>query len=65
MWTVVYVSQKAEEIYKIKSILEDNGIISRVRKDNTSDEESGTCFEIMVPSAELAVSQNLIIASEI
>ena len=65
MWTVVYVSQKAEEIYKIKNILKENGIISRVRKSNISDEESGMCFEIMVPSAELAVSQNLIIASKI
>ena len=65
MWTVVYVSQKAEEIYKIKNILEENSIISRVRKSNTADENSGMFFEIMVPSAELAVSQNLIIASEI
>lgn len=65
MWTVVYVAQKSQEILKIKAMLDENEIISRVRESNNSDEEHGMCFEIMVPAAELAAVQNLIIASEI
>lgn len=65
MWTVVYVAQKSQEIFKIKAIFDENEVISRVRESKNSDEEHGMCFEIMVPAAELSVAQNLIIASEI
>lgn len=65
MWTVVYVAQKAQEILRVKNILDENKIISRVRESNNSNEEQGMCFEIMVPSAELSVAQDLIIAIEI
>lgn len=65
MWTVVYVTQKSQEILKIKTMLDENEIISRVRESNNRDAEHGMCFEIMVPAAELAQVQNLIIASEI
>ena len=65
MWTVVYMSQKSEEILKIKLMLDKNDIISRVRENNTSDVKDSKCFEIMVPAAELSVAQNLIIATEI
>lgn len=64
MWTVVYVAQKTQEVLKIKDILENNEIISRVRETKGSSEESGMCFEIMVPAAELSIAQDLIIASE-
>lgn len=65
MWTVVYVAQKPQEIFRIKDILDSNEIISRIREDKASDEKNGMCFEIMVPSAELSQAQNLILASEI
>ena len=65
MWTVVYVAQKPQEIFRIKDILDNNEIISRIREDKDSNEESGMCFEIMVPSAELSQAPNLILASEI
>ena len=65
MWTVVYVAQKPQEIFRIKDILDNNEIISRIREDKDSNEESGMCFEIMVPSAELSQAQNLILSSEI
>ncbi len=64
MWTVVYVAQKPQEIFRIKDILDENEIISRIREGKNSDEISGMCFEVMVPSAELAQAQDLIIESE-
>ena len=64
MWTVVYVAQKSEEIIKIKEILNENSIISRVRQGNNTSEEEGTCFEIMVPAGELSVAQDLILEFE-
>ncbi len=64
MWTVVYVAQKSQEILKIKTILDENSIISRVRQGNATTEEEGTCFEIMVPAGELSVAQDLILEFE-
>ena len=65
MWTVVYVSQKSEEIFKIKFMLDDNEIITRVRENQANENDSDVCYEIMVPAAELYVAQNLIISAEI
>ncbi len=64
MWTVVYVAQKSQEVLKIKCILDENNIISRVKKGNAIEDEEGTCFEIMVPAAEIFQAQNLILEFE-
>lgn len=64
MWTVVYVAQKSQEVFKIKSILDENSIISRVRQGNALPEEEGTCYEIMVPQGELSLAQDLILEFE-
>lgn len=64
MWTVVYVAQKSQEVLKIKSILDENSIISRVRQGNDLPEEEGTCYEIMVPQGELSLAQDLILEFE-
>lgn len=64
MWTVVYVAQKSQEVSKIKLILDENKIISRVRRGNDLTDEEGTCYEIMVPSAELSQAQDLILEFE-
>lgn len=63
MWTVVYVAQDEQETFNIKEVLENNKIISRTRKRISAPEET-MCFEIMVPSQELALAQDLIIASQ-
>lgn len=64
MWTVVYVAQRSQEVLEIKSILEENNIISRVRQGSDSSEEEGTCYEIMVPAGELSLAQDLILEFE-
>ena len=64
MWTVVYVTQKIQEVLKIKSTLGNNGVILRVRENSGSDNGVGS-FEILVPAAELSIAQNLIIEAEI
>lgn len=64
MWTVIYVAQKSQEVLKIKSILDENSIISRVRQGNNTTEQEGTCFEIMVPAGEISDAQNLILEFE-
>jgi hypothetical protein len=64
MWTVVYVTQKVQEVIKIKTALGNNGVILRVRENSGSDSGVGS-FEILVPAAELSIAQNLIIDAEI
>lgn len=65
MWTVVYVAQREDEAEKIRAVLRKGKIISRTRRINSDGAKDEMCFEIMVPSAELEVSQNLIIAAEL
>ena len=64
MWTVVYVAQKSQEVLEIKTLLDGNSIISRVRQGNNLTEEEGTCYEIMVPVGELSLAQDLILEFE-
>lgn len=65
MWTVVYMSQNAEDVLKIKLMLQNNDIISRMRSRASSSDEQSMLFEIMVPEAELSMAQNLIIDQEV
>lgn len=61
MWIVVYVSASRENAEKLVKVLEENNIISKLRR---TDEEQN-CFEVMVPQSELACAQDLIIDNEL
>lgn len=66
MWTVVYIAQRKEEVLHIREILRSNSIISRINQaKKRNNEDTGECFEILVPAGELAQAQNLIIDAEL
>ena len=50
MWIVVYISASRENAEKLVKVLEENNIISKLRR---TDEEQN-CFEVLVPQSELA-----------
>lgn len=61
MWIVVYVSASRNSAQKVAKALADNEIISRLRHTDKED----TCFEVLVPQAELASAQELIFDNEL
>ncbi len=64
MWITVYISQKLEEAEGIKACLENSGVAVKFKR--TSNEENGeSCFEILVPSKEVAEAHSLIFDAEI
>jgi len=60
MWTVVYMAQNKDIAEKLKSVLEEGGILVRInpvsRKEKTDD-----YFEVSVPEAEVEEAHGIII----
>ena len=52
MWTVVYMAQNKEMAEKLKSILEESGILVRINPINRK-EKVDDYFEVSVPEAEV------------
>ena len=60
MWTVVYMSKYKVRIDNIRTVLDTNKIITMVQFAGEDDFESGTMYEILVPSPELEQAQDII-----
>ncbi len=64
MWTVVYVSQSIETSEKLMDVFFENGVISSIRRADSAGDETG-CYEVLVPSTELEMAQDLIFENEL
>ncbi len=58
MWTVVYMSKDAEDIYALRQALKSIKVISFVKK-------SAEFFSLLVPSKEISLAHKKIIDMEI
>ncbi len=58
MWTVVYMSKDAEDIYALRKALKNIKVISFVKK-------SDDFFTLLVPSKEVSLAHKTIIDMEI
>lgn len=58
MWTVVYMSKDAEDIYALRQALKNIKVISFVKK-------SDDFFTLLVPSKEVSLAHKTIINMEI
>lgn len=65
MWTVLYVSQSIETSKKLIDVLLTNRIIFKLRRANGGDGKDSCCYEILVPSTELEIAQDLIFENEL
>lgn len=65
MWTVVYVSQSIETSKKLVDVLLTNSVISKLRRTNSCSENENSCVEVLVPSTELEMAQDLIFENEL
>ncbi|MCL2740388.1 MAG: hypothetical protein FWE47_04265 [Oscillospiraceae bacterium] len=57
MWQVVHISQGAENAEMIRELLESNKILVKIIEKGEAN------VEVLVPSAELAEAQELILAN--
>ena len=60
MWTVVYMAQNKETAEKLKSILEESGILVRINPISRK-EKADDYFEVSVPEAEVEEAHGIII----
>jgi len=63
MWTVIYMAQSKESVEKMRKLIEDNGILTKVRALKKSEQDY--CFEILVPASEVFPAQDLILETEL
>ena len=61
MWMVVYIAQTSETAEKIRSLLQDAGLLVKVRAVNQTQAEKYGCYEILVTESELDAAHNIII----
>lgn len=64
MWTVVYMAQSREILDAIQAALDEACILYRIRKVVAEADGEDTCFEILVPEAEVEQAHNIIIDIE-
>jgi hypothetical protein len=60
MWTVVYMAQNREMAEKLKSILEEAGILVRINPVSRK-EKADDYFHVSVPEAEVEEAHGIII----
>lgn len=65
MWTVVYIAKNTEIAEKIRAILENDGMIVKVRPIVKGGGISDSSCEILVPASEVEQAHGLIIEFEI
>ena len=65
MWTLVYMAADKGMIDDICSVLEESKIIFRLREVDKEETCDDTCYEILVPDAEVFKAQELIFELEI
>lgn len=59
MWTVVYMAQNRTFVQQLQKILEDGGLLVKVRPVSKDTEEG--CFEVLVPETEIEQAHEMII----
>ncbi len=59
MWTVVYMAQDREFVQQLQTILEDGGLIVKVRP--VCKDAGDNCFEVLVPESEIEQAHEMII----
>ncbi len=60
MWTVVYMAQNKDMAEKLKSILEEEGILVKLSPVNQK-EKNDNYFEVSVPEGEVEEAHSIII----
>lgn len=65
MWTVVYMAQNKEDADSIGKILEEKGLLTKVRTMGENGDDEEMCYEILVPESEVNEAHEIIIENNI
>lgn len=63
MWIVVYMAQDIINVNQIKSMMEKEKILTKIRSLRKSEEDY--CYEILVPATEVSEAHGLILEAEL
>lgn len=61
MWTVIYFAKDKGLAEKLRGLLEERGVISKIRPISRGTEKDSGSFEVLVPSAEIEEAHDVII----
>lgn len=61
MWTVVYMAQNKDVMEKLQAILEQEGLLVRIRPISKSLNSDEFCYEVLVPESEVEEAHSIII----
>ncbi|MCH5185253.1 MAG: hypothetical protein J1F64_03920 [Oscillospiraceae bacterium] len=64
MWIVIYFSKRKEDADRVKSLMENAGIIVKVRDVNNFDGDI-KAYEVLVTDADVQNAHNIIIDAEV
>lgn len=61
MWTVVYMAQNKEIADRLQQVLEQEGVLVKIRPINKTADQAASVYEILVPESEVDQAHNIII----
>jgi hypothetical protein len=64
MWTVVYMAQNKESVSYLAELLENQGILVKIRATNQEAGED-SCFEVLVPESEVDQAHDILIDAQL
>ena len=63
MWTVIYMVQTVEDADNLKALLENAGILVKIRPVTKAAEGEANAYEILIPETEKEEAHKIIIGS--
>ena len=64
MWTVVYIAKSIEIAQQIRTRLEQDGLIVKIRPMTKKTDNADTSCEVLVPESEVEQAHGLIIDAD-
>ena len=61
MWTVVYISQSRETAESLRALLEDSGLLVKIRPVCKQSEAEPQSYDVLVPESEVSQAHSIII----
>lgn len=61
MWTVVYMAQSKEIVIKLQQVLEQEGLLVKIRPINKNLDNNDNYYEVLVPESEVEEAHSIII----
>ena len=63
MWIVVYITQNRETAMSLKKLLNEAGLLVKVRSIGLREDAQYGCYEVLLPESEIEEDHNVIIES--